>query len=101
MTALSDVSSKQQETITAVMALSTDQYLTHYWPICNCTMKDAIGTADMIQGNLTSFIADRYGKVNSALALNGGWAQVPSGIYFDTPEFTIAVWVYTGLFFRR
>jgi hypothetical protein len=87
-------STKQQETITPVMALSTDQYLTHHWPICFGTMKDAIGTADMIQGNLTSFVADRFGNENSSLALNGGWTQVPPGIYFDTPEFTIAVWVY-------
>jgi hypothetical protein len=90
----SDFSTKQQETITAVMTLSTDQYLTHHWPFGNGTMRDAIGTADMIQGNLTSFVADRFGNVNSALALNGGWTLVPPGIYFDTPEFTIAVWVY-------
>jgi hypothetical protein len=90
----SDFSTKQQETITAVMALSTDQYLTHHWPICIGTMKDAIGTADMIQGNSTSFVADRFGNENSSLALNGGWTQVPPGIYFDSQEFTIAVWVY-------
>ncbi len=48
----------------------------------------------MTQGSLTSFVTDRYGNANSALALNGGWTKVPSGIYFDTPEFTISVWVY-------
>ena len=48
----------------------------------------------MTQGSLTSFTMDRFGCLNSALALNGGWTQVPSGSYFDTPEFTISVWVF-------
>jgi len=74
--------------------LSTDQYLTHYWStIENGTMFDQIGSAHMTQGNFTSFIEDRFACANSALALNGGWTQVPSGIYFDTPEFSISVWV--------
>jgi hypothetical protein len=57
-------------------------------------MNDHIGFAHMTQGNLTTFTLDRFGNGNSALALNGGWTQVPPGIYFDTPEFTISVWVY-------
>ncbi len=57
-------------------------------------MKDVIDSKDMEQGNLTSFIEDRFGCPNSALAFNGGWGQVPPGIYFDTPEFTITVWIY-------
>jgi len=57
-------------------------------------MKDVIGSADMTQGSLTSFSIDRFGNANSALALNGGWTQVPPGIYFNTPELTISVWVY-------
>ena len=57
-------------------------------------MNDLIGSSHMIQGNLTSFIEDRFGCLNSSLALNGGWTQVPSGIYFDSPEFTISSWVY-------
>jgi hypothetical protein len=73
---------------------SSDEYLTHYWPIVNGEMRDIIDSKDMEQGNLTSFIEDRFGCPNSALALNGGWAQVPPGIYFDTPEFSISVWVY-------
>jgi len=74
--------------------LSTDQYLTHYWPITNGKMNDVIGSSDMIQGSLTNFTFDRFYNLNSALALNGGWTRVPSGIYFDTPEFTISVWIY-------
>ena len=48
----------------------------------------------MTQGNATYFTLNRFGNENSALALNGGWTQVPPGIYFDTQEFTISVWVY-------
>ena len=51
----------------------------------------------MSQGSLTSFTTDRFGNANSALALNGGWTQAPSGIYFNTPEFTISVWIYPQL----
>jgi hypothetical protein len=58
-------------------------------------MKDLIGSAEMTsQENLTSFAMDRFGNVNSALALNGGWTQVPPGIYFDSTEFTISVWIF-------
>jgi hypothetical protein len=57
-------------------------------------MLDQIGTAHMTQGNSTTFIEDRFCNSNSSLALNGGWTQVLSGIYFDTPEFSISVWVY-------
>jgi len=76
-------------------SFSTDQYLTHYWPITNGTMKDIIGSVHMTpQGNLTNFTKDRFGNLNSALALNGGWTRVPGGIYFNTPEFSISVWIY-------
>jgi hypothetical protein len=57
-------------------------------------MKDDTGGADMTQGNLTRFAADRFGNPNSALDLNGGWTQLPAGIYFNTPEFSVSLWVY-------
>ena len=57
-------------------------------------MLDEIGSSHMTQGSLTLFASDRFGNANSSLALNGGWTQVSSGIYFDSPEFTISVWVY-------
>jgi hypothetical protein len=76
-----------------VKILCTKQYLTHYWPIENGTMKDVIASKDMTQGNATYFTSDRFGNENASLALNGGWTQVPPGIYFDTQEFTISVWV--------
>ena len=57
-------------------------------------MLDSIGVAHMQQGNLTKFDVDRCGNSNSALNLNGGYTQVPSGVYFNTSEFTVSVWVY-------
>jgi hypothetical protein len=82
-------------TMNVVKILCIKQYFTHYWPIENGTMKeDVIDSKDMTQGNATNFTLDRHGKENSALALNGGWTQVPPGIYFDNPELTISVWVY-------
>ena len=48
----------------------------------------------MYVGSSIFFTADRFSCPNSALALNGGWTQVPSGIYFDSPEFTISAWIY-------
>ena len=57
-------------------------------------MLDVISSSHMTQGSSTNFAMDRFGNLNSALALNGGWTQVPSGVYFDSPEFTISVWVY-------
>ena len=57
-------------------------------------MFDEIDSSHMTQGSLSYLTLDRFGNPNSALALNGGWNQVPSVIYFDSPEFTISVWVY-------
>ncbi len=73
---------------------TNDAFLTHYWSFDNGQMRDQVGPANMTQGSSTNFASDRFGNVNSALALNGGWAQAPPGIYFDTPEFSITVWVF-------
>ena len=56
-------------------------------------MTDRIGSSHMTQGSATYLTNDRFGNPNSALALNGGWTQVPSGNYFDSAQFTISVWV--------
>ena len=71
-----------------------DIFLTHYWPIQFGTMSDEIDGANMTQGALTTFVADRFGNENEALNLNGGWTQVPSGFYFNTPQFSITTWIY-------
>jgi hypothetical protein len=77
------------------MAISAtnDIYLTHYWPFDNGKMTDLIGLAHMSQVNSTLFTSDRFGNVNSALALNGNWTKVSTGVYFNTLEFISTVWV--------
>lgn len=82
------------ETVLTTISLSTDDYLTHHWPFSDEQMVDIIGNVKMFQGNLTSFTFDRFGCPNAALALNGGWTQVASGVFFDTPQFTISAWIY-------
>ncbi len=57
-------------------------------------MNDQISSAHMIQESSTYFTTDRFGSPKSALALNKDWTTIKSGYYFDTPEFTISVWVY-------
>ena len=47
----------------------------------------------MTQRSLTYFTLDRFCAENSSLALNNGWTEIPPGVYFDTKEFTISVWV--------
>jgi len=85
----------QVNCVTNETRLGLNEYLTHYWPICNGDMSDQISTAHMKQGyDQASFIEDRFGNKNSSLQLNGGWTYVPSGIYFNTSEFSFAVWVY-------
>ena len=42
-----------------------------------------------------TFGQDRYGTLGSAINLsNKSFTQVPCGIYFDSPSFTISVWIY-------
>jgi hypothetical protein len=77
-----------------VVVDSNDQYMTHYWPFCSSTMFDEIGDAHMVQISAIKFAPDRFGNANAALNLNGGWTQVPSGFYFNTPSFTISTWIY-------
>ena len=74
---------------------NTNNYLTHYWPITSGTMNDDIGNADMNQGSIpTTFTADRFGNLNAALNLNGGYTYLTPGYYFTTPQFSISVWIY-------
>ena len=78
----------------SLIYLKADSYLTHYWPICNSQMTDLIGLAHMQQGENTTFTSDRFDNPDSALALNGGWTYVSSGVYFSGPQFSITLWVF-------
>jgi hypothetical protein len=75
-------------------SLLTDKYLTHHWTIFDSNMKDVVGRADMEQVSPITFATDRFGNSNSSLNLNGGSTRIPGGVYFDSREFTISVWVY-------
>ena len=75
---------------------NSNALLTHYWPIVNSQINDFIGNANMPLGT-TKFIADRFGVNNSALSLNGGYTSAPSGFYFDTPQFSLSLWVYPNM----
>jgi len=61
-------------------------------------MIDKINYNDMLQGEFTNFTSDRFGCENSALAMNNGWTQIPPGVYFNTPEITITVWIFPQQF---
>ena len=56
-------------------------------------MFDIVGQAHMAQGSSTTFVTDLLGNANSALAFNGGYTQVPSGVYFNTPTYAISLWI--------
>ena len=81
--------------LTWIVAEPNDIYLTHHWPICESKMGEIVGGSfyDMKQVSSTSFTSDRFGNVNSALALGTGYTKISSGVYFDTPEFAISIWV--------
>jgi hypothetical protein len=81
--------------LTLIVADPNDIYLTHHWPMCESKMIDTVGGSfyDMKQVSLTSFTSDRFGNLNSALALNTGYTTISSGVYFDMPEFSISIWV--------
>ena len=71
-----------------------DDFLTNRWPFTNGDLSDVIGNASMIQGKIpTQFAANKYGIPNSALNLNGGYVQLPAGVYFNSAQFSISVWV--------
>jgi hypothetical protein len=59
-------------------------------------MSDIIGGAHIqqIKYSSISFTFDRLGNPKSALNLNGGWLTVPSGVYFNSSEFSITLWIY-------
>jgi hypothetical protein len=73
-----------------IFKVNLDHYLTHYWLITNGTLYDVVGGADMINVSLIYTTFDRFGNDNSALALNGGYSFIPSGVYLNTQEFSIS-----------
>ncbi len=68
--------------------------LTNFWPM-EGSMKDVIGHMDMTPVLNCEFTSDRMNEPNSALLLKQGYANFPTGTYFDMKNsgFTIMLWV--------
>ena len=65
--------------------------LVNYWSF-NSHIKDIIGGAHLFNGINAGLTNDRFGQPLSALNLNEGSYQIPTGNYFSTGQFTITVW---------
>ncbi|HRE73842.1 MAG TPA: lectin-like protein [Flavobacteriales bacterium] len=80
---------------TSALPSSLSSGLILHYPF-NGNANDASGGGNngTLQGGVTP-IADRFGSLNSALALNGttGHITVPSGAWFDGGPFTVSAWV--------
>ena len=55
-------------------------------------LSDVISNANIIYGFSYFYVTDRFGNPNSAIYLNKGYLQVPSGVYFEG-DFTITAWI--------
>ena len=62
----------------------------NYWTFDN-QPNDIIGGANLFSGVNTSFVSDRSGNDYSAVYLNKGFYNVPSGVYFSGNH-TVSVW---------
>merc|ERR1712062_239581 len=54
---------------------------------------DYVGEAHAMQGAFTTFSNNRKQENSSSLEFNGGYAIVPEGIYFNTPQFSFTMWI--------
>ena len=66
--------------------------LINYWDFDN-DFSDKIGKMNLFNVVNIAFVNDRYGKPNSAVFLNNGRMQAPSGLYFSGP-LTLTFWIY-------
>jgi hypothetical protein len=53
---------------------------------------DVISQADLYGGHNASLTTDRFGKSQSAIALNNGYYKMPAGVYFNS-SFSFMAWV--------
>ena len=68
---------------------SSDNPVNH-WPF-DSNYDDIIGGANLFNCINCSLTTDRFGNLNSALSLSGGYMQAPAGQYFSE-NFTITAW---------
>ena len=64
----------------------------NYWDF-DKDFYDKIGKSNLYNVVNVAFVKDRYGIPNSAVYLNNGRMQAPSGVYFSG-ELTITFWIY-------
>ncbi len=64
----------------------------NYWSF-NGNFNDQSGNANLNQGLNYALAKDRFGNSNSALDLNTGYMNFPSGVYF-VGDFTLMTWIY-------
>lgn len=70
--------------------------LIHYWPI-NDDLRDYVGSADLVPGNLSSnesigFGPNRFNATNSSICMRPGYYALPPGVYFNG-SFTVLAWI--------
>ena len=65
--------------------------LIHQW-MFNNDWTDQVGKSTMFDPVNAEFVEDRFGKPNSAVYLNSGYAKLPPGVYIEG-DFTLSVWV--------
>ena len=63
----------------------------NYWSFSG-NYNDHIGSATLSGGLNYALTTDRFGNANSALNLNTGYMNIPSGIFFNG-SFTIIGWI--------
>lgn len=79
---------------TTTLPASLSNGLILHYPM-NGNMSDASGNG--LNGTISgsaSWIPNRFGTPNSALALSGGFVDVPDGVYFNGGDFTVSAWVF-------
>lgn len=69
----------------------TARNLIQYNPIA-CTLRDLIGTNDLVIGNAASLIENANGVPDSALLLNRGYLSLPYIYEFGSAGFTFSCW---------
>ena len=66
--------------------------MTNFWSFNN-NYNDVIGDANLFGGTSVSLSNDRFDRNSSALDLNSGYIQAPSGVYF-AGDFTVTFWMF-------
>ena len=71
--------------------LSLTSFLQNEWTF-NQNLMDSIGFSPFYNPINISFTTDRLGKENSAIYLNSGYLEIPTGIKLNE-SFTITTWI--------